>query len=66
MKEFSDQPGNRSFLALSSLPKTVDIFELDAVQKTKKTEKNQIRMFKNYLSRLVNFKNKIINTSRDT
>ena len=53
MKEFSDLHGKRSFLALSSLLQTLDIFGLDAVQKTKKAEKHQLRMLKNCLSRLV-------------
>ena len=61
-----NSPGKRSFLALSSLLETLDTFGLDVIQKTKKFEKNQLRMWKNCLARLVNFKNKIINTSRNT
>ena len=57
MKELSGSPEKPSFLAISSLLETLDIFGLDAIQKTKKIGKNQLRIGKNCLARLVNFKN---------
>ena len=36
----SGSPGKRRFLTLSRFPQTLDVFRLDAVQKTKKTDKN--------------------------
>ena len=49
MKELSDPPAKRADSALSTLRETNYVFELDAVQKTMKTEKNQNELLK-YLS----------------